>query len=266
VERGFAGWNNRMADALAAVGTPGFARQIERALSTILTFDIAMIFSYQETDRPDCFYHNMDTDREAIVNTAYVQGAYLLDPFFGAVRDPSTTGILELQKLAPDHFYNSQYYRQHYGRTGIRDEIGILCRPNGLTGLVFSITRPMDAPLFGRKDIQTLKDAQPLVQALAERHWDNSAAKATRAKPQENPDPINATLNTMAEGVLTPRELEITSLVLKGHSSHSIAERLNIVEGTVKIHRKHIYQKLAISSQSELFSMFIHHLSRQTDR
>nr|WP_244625004.1 MULTISPECIES: helix-turn-helix transcriptional regulator [Rhizobiaceae] len=67
----------------------------------------------------------------------------------------------------------------------------------------------------------------------------------------------------MADGILTRREIEITSLILRGHSSRSIAETLNIAEGTVKIHRKNIYQKLGASSQSELFSMFIVQLSKQ---
>jgi DNA-binding CsgD family transcriptional regulator len=46
-------------------------------------------------------------------------------------------------------------------------------------------------------------------------------------------------------------------LILRGHSNHSISLRLGITEGTAKIHRKAIYDRLDISSQSELFSMFI---------
>jgi hypothetical protein len=45
--------------------------------------------------------------------------------------------------------------------------------------------------------------------------------------------------------------------VLRGHSSDSISQQLGIAQGTVKIHRKNIYNKLKISSQSELFSLFI---------
>lgn len=58
-------------------------------------------------------------------------------------------------------------------------------------------------------------------------------------------------------------EIEITSLILRGHSSAAIADALNIAEGAVKIHRKNIHQKLRISSQAELFSLFLFHLSKQ---
>ena len=58
-------------------------------------------------------------------------------------------------------------------------------------------------------------------------------------------------------------DLEISSLILRGHSSAAIADALNIAEGTVKIHRKNIHQKLRISSQADLFSMSLFHLSKQ---
>lgn len=50
-------------------------------------------------------------------------------------------------------------------------------------------------------------------------------------------------------------------MVLRGHSSNSIGRQFQITTGTVKIHRKNIYAKLGISSQSELFSHFISYLS-----
>ena len=60
--------------------------------------------------------------------------------------------------------------------------------------------------------------------------------------------------------MLTHRECEIAGLILKGHSSKSIARIIEISPGTVKIHRKNIYRKLGISSQSELFSLFLGNL------
>ena len=55
----------------------------------------------------------------------------------------------------------------------------------------------------------------------------------------------------------TEREREITQLILRGHSSQSIAFNLGISLGTVKTHRKNAYAKLGISSQSELLSLFL---------
>jgi DNA-binding NarL/FixJ family response regulator len=51
---------------------------------------------------------------------------------------------------------------------------------------------------------------------------------------------------------LTPRELEIVRLVVRGLRNRSIAEQLFISEGTVKIHLHNIYQKLEVGGRLEL--------------
>ena len=56
---------------------------------------------------------------------------------------------------------------------------------------------------------------------------------------------------------LTLRENEVAQLMLGGHSSKAIAQRLQISVETVRVHKKHLYCKLGINSQSELFSVFL---------
>lgn len=59
---------------------------------------------------------------------------------------------------------------------------------------------------------------------------------------------------------LSPREQEITALLIQGLDSQEIAEALAISHGTVKNHRKRIYAQLHVSSLSELFQLFLNHL------
>lgn len=56
---------------------------------------------------------------------------------------------------------------------------------------------------------------------------------------------------------LTAREMEVALLLLSGCSNKEIARKLAISAETVKVHRKHMYGKLGIKSQSELFSLFL---------
>jgi DNA-binding CsgD family transcriptional regulator len=55
---------------------------------------------------------------------------------------------------------------------------------------------------------------------------------------------------------LTARELEIAHLILSGFSAKSISAKLAISAETVKVHKKHLYAKLGVESQSAMFSMF----------
>ena len=52
-------------------------------------------------------------------------------------------------------------------------------------------------------------------------------------------------------------KLEFKNLVLRGHSTRTLAEKLRISTDTVKLHRKHAYAKLEVSSQAELFYLFL---------
>lgn len=65
-------------------------------------------------------------------------------------------------------------------------------------------------------------------------------------------------------GRLTPRERDIVGLVLQGHPVAAIAARLQLSENTIKSHRKRLFAKLDITTERELFVMFVEHLTRGT--
>lgn len=51
---------------------------------------------------------------------------------------------------------------------------------------------------------------------------------------------------------LTPREVEVVRLVTRGLRNKGIAEKLNITEGTVKIHLHKVYEKLQVDGRLAL--------------
>lgn len=57
--------------------------------------------------------------------------------------------------------------------------------------------------------------------------------------------------------VMTDRERQIMSLVSEGLSNKEIGRRLNIADGTIKVHLHHIYQKLEISNRTLLAALVI---------
>ena len=61
--------------------------------------------------------------------------------------------------------------------------------------------------------------------------------------------------DTMA--VLTEREREIMRLVSEGLSNKAVARRLNIAQGTIKVHLHHVYQKLEINNRTVLAALAI---------
>jgi two-component system nitrate/nitrite response regulator NarL len=57
--------------------------------------------------------------------------------------------------------------------------------------------------------------------------------------------------------VLTGRERQIMCLVSEGLSNKEIGRRLNISDGTIKVHLHHIYEKLQISNRTALAALAI---------
>ena len=66
--------------------------------------------------------------------------------------------------------------------------------------------------------------------------------------------------NAVTENVLTTltdRERQIMHLVSEGLSNKEIGRRLNITDGTIKVHLHHVFQKLEISNRTELAAFAI---------
>ncbi len=64
---------------------------------------------------------------------------------------------------------------------------------------------------------------------------------------------------------LTPRELEIITLVVAGYSNPGIAQKFSISEQTVKHHISNIFDKLGVSNRLELALFAVNHRLVDTD-
>jgi DNA-binding CsgD family transcriptional regulator len=56
---------------------------------------------------------------------------------------------------------------------------------------------------------------------------------------------------------LSPRQAEVALLILRGHSSVSIGLRLAVSPQTVKVFRRQLYARCAITTQAELFALLL---------
>jgi len=78
------------------------------------------------------------------------------------------------------------------------------------------------------------------------------AIRTVHAGQRRIPSPIAARLaERMASPDLSPRELDVLRLLVKGESNKRIAVALNISEATVKGHVNNIFIKLGVSDRTE---------------
>lgn len=242
-------WSRGVAEIAAAQRGPRFVPAMLASVKRLVDFDFVMAFAYSGTTRPLTLADTLDQPRHAIIAEDYADGPFLLDPFFRLVEEGVRAGCYRLHDVAPDHFRRSEYFRVHYGRTRIGEEIGVFFDAGaGLTGII-SFGRWDTSPPVTRADLDIIRALEPAIAALCSGHWSN--LRGARELPQRRVI-AHPTLDS-----LTLREREIVTMVLRGHSTESIAMQLSISPGTVKIHRKNIYRKLNVSTQAELFAAFL---------
>lgn len=263
-------WHDQIARVIVAEDTAQFPSMLIQAFRRVVRFDYSVVFAYRGQERPICPYDTFTPSQRIVFVTDYLVGPYLLDPFYQVYADRMEPGLYRLREISPDRFYHSEYYRSYYRRTGLAEEIGFLVSLPHDMMLVISLMRAGSSTQFSERDMNKLRRMEPVVHASSARHWRNLGHHGPDETGKEvSRPPIDSQVirafDNFGEGYLTPREREVVRMVLRGHSSNSIGRQFQITTGTVKIHRKNIYAKLGISSQSELFSLFISYLSGVDD-
>ncbi|UJW77776.1 LuxR family transcriptional regulator [Rhizobium sp. SL42] len=233
-------------------------------MRALVAFDYAVIFAYREKERPLDLYSTFTPDEHVVFVSLYQAGPFLLDPFYHAAREPKP-GVWRMRELTPDRFFSSEYFRSYYTQTGLAEEIGFfIALEDGIT-VVLSLMRREKSGAFSAAEFALVKKAEPMVAGLVRHAWADLARRFDAALRQGKGGrkPLHPAADRVWRNLnLTEREASIIELVLQGHSSESIGLRLGISTGTVKVHRRNVYRKLGISSQTQLLSIYLKNLEQ----
>ncbi len=259
-------WLGNTGEVISAIGNEGFAARLTSAINHIAPFDYCVIFAYLGAARPIDLFDTFPKKKRKIFVEDYLEGPYLLDPFYLACMTPVASGLYRMRDIAPDRFFQAEYFRSYYVQTGLEEEIGYIIDLPGGAMIMVSLMRAKKA--FSAKQIRELGQYWAVVNAACKQHWrelssdfgqDNNTASTPKLHKS-----VKRALLRFGEGTLTPREREVVEFTLKGHSADAVGRILEISPGTVRIHRRNIYSKLQIRSQGELFSRFIKTLVSDT--
>ena len=264
-----AGWYREIGEIVDALDDENLPARLVHALGHLVAFEMAAVFVYRGRSRPLPIFDNFATPAARKGIAAYVENTYVLNPLYQAYQNGLEQGIYRMRDLVPDAFLESEYYKAYRAMPRRGEEIGYLTDnwPQGMQELLLvlsldrnalaeiTLSRSRDGSDFNEAEISRLSDVVPLVGALFRRYWAEFGTSASRTPPPDRR--VDDAFDDFGKSVLTDREREVTRLILRGHSSESIGFNLGISLGTVKTHRKNVYAKLAISSQSELLSLFL---------
>ncbi len=242
--------------------SPEFPELLREFLGREISFVNLLILAFSKDRSPVDLYHWIPEASLVHYQDLYFNQAYKLDPYYHAALRAEPPGSYTLKEVAPDRFFQSEYYRSYYQMARMIDELGILCNSDSGHTLHLSLGRKRGTGRFPRSEVRALRALQPTISALLQIFAQDRLSDLSSQPVHEPPPSIATDLRTLThvDGIackLTDREADVTSLILRGHSSNSIGLNLGISPETVKVHRKHIYAKLNVSSQAQLFVKLI---------
>lgn len=259
-------WHQALAQAMAACHGPQFAETLVDALASLVPIESAMINLERIGGAPRLLYERgIPTENRELLLRRYFARGYLLDPFCLAVDQGLPEGFYSLGEIAPDDFFDSQYYKTYYLGAGSVEDCYFMLELDARQRISISLYNGLSAAPWQAAQLQLLRSLAPVILELGRQHW-HDTGNAEQAHSADFERQLREAFMNFGEGLLTARELEVCHLLLRGHSAKSSARCLGIASETVRMHRKNLYTKLQIGSQAELFSLFIAWLSGETEQ
>ena len=247
-------WQRAVADMVGALATQAFYSHFARSCELVSGYQSALIVWLSTAHRPINLYDDLPDELAQASAKAWFDGAFLLDPFYSLFTGKAPEGIYHLKDLAPDNFFDSEYYRSYYTLTGLTDECGLLINLDADHSILVSLGN-RGSPPAKTGQLANLQTVMPVLTALCHKQQSAIAGEITLSAP------LDRAFRNFGRDHLSARECEVIQLILKGHSNKAIAQLLEISVDTVKVYNKRFHTKLDISSQAELFSLFLEAIS-----
>jgi len=253
-------WYRAVAGLVGANNDEGIAASLVDVIAAAVEHNATCLLAFYRDAPPDVLHHTMSPSRAHHYLDRYLAGPYLLDPLYQLALRRKKATMCRCRDETPDRFRSSEYYRQYYERTHLADEMDFILDTDAKTTLVLVVGRWERR--FSRSDVSSFSTIEPIVRAAMVKIWvEWSARHSEDERDLSMHQRLTQCFERFGEKSLTQRERQITQLLLRGHSSKSIARELGIAPGTVMVHKRNLFSKLGITSQYELFSLFIDRLS-----
>jgi DNA-binding CsgD family transcriptional regulator len=246
--------------AIDALGTEGFPTALLDFIHSAASFDSAVIMAYPESGSLRVLHNALHEGDQKGFGGPYRDGLWLLSPTYLQAKS-GLRGFFPLMELAPGNFRESEYYALYYQSSAVIDHSLFLLDSGDGTPIAISLERTAAMKRFSKRELLGLADTTQTVAALVKQHWKSDLDQGDSSQTTLHLQ-VESVLKRFGASILTPRELDVVQLVLKGYPSKIAAKAMGISGQTEQVHRKNIYQKLGLSSHSELFSLFFEALAQ----
>lgn len=251
-----------MAAPCAEIGRESFLATLDKAVGKLVPHDMRWTIVYSAVSAPQVLAHSLPDDNPGevdgdLIRRTYDAGYYRFDPFFRHWRECRKGGVVRLRDIVGTTKEDATYMFGFVPLTGFEDDVAMLYPVDEDHALALTIERRAE---FSDSETEVLKSCYGLIAAMIESHWRICGQKQDLAAGElvsQPPLNFSEAVQAFLPGILTPKEREITMLSLAGFNNEAIAKQMKVTQGTIKNHKKRLYAKVDVTSERELFSMFL---------
>ncbi|WP_063694003.1 helix-turn-helix transcriptional regulator [Bradyrhizobium stylosanthis] len=232
--------------AVLAIGRSDFPNVLIDTLRRQAEVGHCMVFALSRAGAADCLLDAGNIPIGGDLGAAYAGQFHESDPNRDALFEGEGGASIMLPAFAPC-MYGARYRKIFFQDSGIVDKCATAIW-TGDTCFYVNFYRIAAQGRFSAAQRERLEAIAPAIAASVARHFQTPA-------PDQSLAALFATRAPLA--ALTPREQEVCRRILSGSSSEAISQALGISLHSTLTYRKRAYERLGISSQSELFAIVL---------
>ncbi len=223
------------------------------------------VFVYAKDQAPMYVFDSFEGRKHKDAIRTFIDATYIISPFYRKCErgiraglylakdlykpnDCEVEDMVKSLELAVEHSDREELGYRTHNWPKLQSEISMAIPLDDGRIVEIAIYRDSNSASFEEKFPDDLAELYPVLGACFRRFWSRNESRYCSTK--------KTALNDFAP-LLSKREREVIDLILKGHSSEAISLILGISITTVKSHRKMSYQKMKISTQAELMSLYL---------
>lgn len=250
-------WNVDLAKAIEAMGSEAFFRLVFDALRNQVKIAYPQVWLYRKGLPPQLLAEDIPKHAHGEQIDDYVTGAYLDDPMYQTAINNPRSHIYRLSRVTAGKLEESDYFKNYYRFTGTVDEVSFVTRLADGSVVCFSLMRLERQGEFTNEEYDLLYALAETVAATIQSHCHRDDFAVQNLLQPGLDHQIDTAFKSFGSTYVSSREQQVLEMMLRGYSTQASADRLHISLETVRRHRKSIYKKLDVSSQTDLFALFI---------
>ena len=231
---------------MGGIGGANFSETVLEAVNYLAEFDHCTLFEFHGEEAPAVVGISSwePSNRVARSTEAYLGRFHHMEPVRALLHEEGERVFLRYHHSG--EIRDTEFRRSCYESAAILDRLSIVASTRPGSWFVVNMFRDAAHGVLPEAQLDAVAEHAFLVAMAARRHAQlRAATAATAAAPRWE------ILDAPAH-LLSPRERQVCSLIVAGHSQSEIAAQLGILLSSVVTFRKRAYQKLDVSDARAL--------------